>query len=188
MKKGKALIFSAPSGAGKTTIVRYLIEQNPLLEFSISATTRPRRDTEIDGIDYYFLSTHEFQSKIAAGAFLEWEEVYKGNYYGTLRSELERIWDAGRYVIFDVDVEGGLTLKEELGDQALAVFVKVSDLDTLRRRLEFRQSESSSTLAVRLEKAADEMLYESRFDYVLINDDREQALAEAELVTKKFLD
>ena len=187
MKKGKALIFSAPSGAGKTTIVRHLISKFPNLKFSISATTRERRSTEVDGKDYYFLSEDEFRSKIKDNAFLEWEEVYRGNYYGTLKSELSRLWEAGNHVIFDVDVEGGLNLKEALEDQALAVFVKVSDIATLRTRLESRQSESSSTLEVRLKKAAEEMLYEPRFDHVLVNDDMHVALAEAVEVAQDFL-
>ena len=187
MKKGKALIFSAPSGAGKTTIVRHLIQQHPNLEFSISATTRPKRADEVDGRDYYFLSPEEFKNKIQADAFLEWEEVYTNNYYGTLKSELGRIWQEGCHVIFDVDVEGGLKLKKALGDRALAVFVKVTDLEILRQRLESRKSESSSTLEVRLEKAANEMLYEPRFDHVLLNDNMKKALQEAEHLTSHFL-
>jgi len=141
----------------------------------------------VDGQDYYFLSSEEFQNKRDAHAFLEWEEVYSDNYYGTLKSELDRIWAKGCHVIFDVDVEGGLKLKEALGDQALAVFVKVTDINTLRRRLESRKSESTSTLEVRLNKAVNEMLYEPRFDHVLLNDNMQKALREAEEVTKDFL-
>ncbi len=187
MNKGKALIFSAPSGAGKTTIVHHLIKKYPNLSFSISATTRKRRENEIDGVDYHFLTPEEFKKKIDEQAFLEWEEVYSGHYYGTLKTEVEKIWNSGRHVIFDVDVEGGLSLKTALGDQALAVFVKVSDLDTLRKRLESRRSESSSTLAIRMDKAAKEMLYESRFDRSVVNDKIHVALAEAEKMISDFL-
>ncbi len=187
MNKGKALIFSAPSGAGKTTIVHHLIKKYPNLSFSISATTRERRENEIDGVDYHFLTPEEFKKKIDEQAFLEWEEVYSGHYYGTLIAEVEKIWNSGRHVIFDVDVEGGLSLKRALGDQALAVFVKVSDLDTLRKRLESRRSESSSTLAIRMDKAAKEMLYESRFDCSVVNDKIHVALADAEKIISDFL-
>lgn len=187
MIHGKALIFSAPSGAGKTTIVRHLLSKYPALEFSVSATTRKKRQGEIDGKDYYFLSLDSFQSKIQNDQFIEWEQVYDGLFYGTLKEEVDRIWQAGKHVIFDVDVEGGVNLKSFLKDQALAVFVKVSDVQTLRGRLERRKSETDEMLELRVQKAADEMKFENRFDKVLLNDSIEEAFVNAEKMTEDFL-
>lgn len=180
MSEGKALIFSAPSGAGKTTIVRHLMSITSDLDFSISATTRSPREGEQHGKDYYFLDTEDFREKIDSGQFLEWEEVYKGTFYGTLRSELERIWKIGKHVVFDVDVEGGLNLKNALGDRALSIFVKAQDLEVLRKRLQERGSETEESLDRRVQKAKIEMSYEDRYDFVLINDDLETAKIQAE--------
>ncbi len=184
---GKAVIFSAPSGSGKTTIVRYLLDKFQELQFSISATTRAARGYEVDGRDYYFLSWQVFESKIQNEEFLEWEEVYAGVKYGTLKSEVTRIWNQKQSVIFDVDVEGGARLKRKLGSSALAIFVKVPDLDTLRNRLKTRRTESDESLEARVAKASQEMSYERKFDVTIINDNLDDALAEAESIVGKFL-
>lgn len=184
---GKAVIFSAPSGSGKTTIVRYLLDKFQELQFSISATTRVARGYEVDGRDYYFLSWEVFESKIQNEEFLEWEEVYAGVKYGTLKSEVTRIWNRKQSVIFDVDVEGGARLKRKLGSSALAIFVKVPDMETLRNRLKSRRTESDESLEARVAKASQEMSYESKFDVTIINDNLDDALAEAESIVGKFL-
>jgi guanylate kinase len=184
---GKALIFSAPSGSGKTTIVKHLLKTNPDLGFSISASTRDRRGrTEQHGKDYYFLTPEEFKHKIDEGAFIEWEEVYEGNFYGTLKSEIERIWSEGKNVIFDVDVKGGLALKKYFGDKALAVFVKVNSIEVLTERLKDRGTESEQSLSRRLFKANFEMSFQDQFDTVLINDTLETSLAEAQKLYDDF--
>lgn len=187
MNKGKALIFSAPSGAGKTTIVRHLVETIPGLAFSISATTREKRANETEGIDYYFISVSDFRSKIDKREFLEWEQVYDGVYYGTLKSEVERIWNLGKHVIFDVDVEGGIQLKNILGERAISIFVKVNDLTTLRQRLLRRNSESDHSLEERVRKAEREMAFEPQFDRSVLNDNIQNALKEAKELVEKFL-
>lgn len=188
MQNGKAFIFCAPSGSGKTTIVRHLINKYPSLGFSISASTRDRRGrTEQDGKDYYFLTPDEFKQKIDNDEFIEWEEVYEGNYYGTLKSEIDRIWAAGRHVIFDVDVKGGLNLKNYFGDKSLAVFVKVNDMETLKQRLMDRGTESEQSLSRRLYKAKFEMSFQDKFDHILINDDLERSFKEAESLIENFL-
>ncbi len=188
MNAGKAIIFSAPSGAGKTTIVNHLIKKNPKLGFSISACTRDKRGrTEVDGVDYYFLSAQDFKNKIDKNEFVEWEEVYEGNFYGTLKSEIQRIWDSGRHVIFDVDVKGGIKLKEYFGDNALAIFVKVPSLEILEQRLKNRNSESSSSLSQRLYKAKFEMTFEKEFDISLVNEDLETSFKKAEKYVNDFL-
>lgn len=176
---GKCIIVSAPSGAGKTTIVKHLLAQGLGLEFSVSATSRPMRDGEVDGRDYFFLSVDEFKGRIAAGEFVEYEEVYPGRFYGTLRSELERIWGAGHHPIFDVDVVGGLDLKEVYQTRALALFVKPPTLGHLEERLNGRNTETPESLRMRLEKAAHEMTYMDRFDAVIVNAHLEEACAEA---------
>ena len=168
---GKAIIISAPSGAGKTSIVRYLLQEIPQLSFSISATTREKRAHEISDEDYYFLTRNEFQERIDQNAFVEWEEVYEGTRYGTLNSEVHRIWDSGRAVIFDVDVVGGKNLKDQFQDNALAIFISVPDLDTLRERLAGRQTETIESLNQRVAKASAEMEFAGEFDEVVINDD-----------------
>ncbi len=179
--KGKLLIFSAPSGSGKTTIVRHLLDSFPQqLAFSVSACTRPRRDYEVDSRDYYFLSVSEFRERIAHHDFAEWEEVYAGNYYGTLKEEIERLWAEGKHVLFDVDVKGGLKLKEAYRDRALAVFVKVSSEEEIKRRLNFRGTETDETMAVRMAKVRYEASFEKEFDEVLINDNLEVTLQKAE--------
>lgn len=185
--EGKAIIFSAPSGSGKTTIVKHLLKKNPDLGFSISASTRDKRGrTEAHGKDYYFLSPEEFKKKIDDNEFIEWEEVYEGNFYGTLKSEIQRIWDQGKNVIFDVDVKGGLNLKKYFGDKALAVFVKVPTLDVLKDRLSDRGTESSENISRRLFKANFEMSFQDQFDKVLINENLEKSLAEAQQLYEEF--
>jgi guanylate kinase len=184
---GKALIFSAPSGSGKTTIVQHLLNNNPDLGFSISASTRDKRGrTEQDGKDYYFLSPEEFKRKIDNNEFVEWEEVYAGNFYGTLRSEIERIWKEGKNVIFDVDVKGGINLKKYFGDKALAVFVKVPSLEVLKERLQERGTESEESLSRRLFKAKFEMTFQDKFDVVLVNENLNRTLAEAQKIYDQF--
>ncbi len=188
MNAGKAIIFSAPSGAGKTTIVNHLINKIPNLGFSISACTRDKRGrTEVDGVDYYFLSAQDFKNKIDKNEFVEWEEVYEGNFYGTLKSEIQTIWDAGKHVIFDVDVKGGIKLKQYFGENALAIFVKVPSLEILEQRLKSRNSESSSSLSQRLYKAKFEMTFEKEFDFILVNEDLETSLVKAEQLVTDFL-
>ena len=184
---GKAIIFSAPSGSGKTTIVQHLLNNNPDLGFSISASTRDKRGrTEADGKDYYFLSPEAFKKKIDDQEFIEWEEVYEGNFYGTLKSEIQRIWDQGKNVIFDVDVKGGLNLKKYFGDQSLAIFVKVPTLDILKERLNDRGTDSDESISRRLFKANFEMSFQDQFDKVLVNENLETSLAEAQRLYDEF--
>jgi len=188
MHQGKAFIFSAPSGSGKTTIVKHLLEHNSNLGFSISASTRDRRGrNEENGKDYYFLTPHEFKIKIENDEFIEWEEVYPGNYYGTLKSEIERIWAAGRHVIFDVDVKGGLTLKEYFDSKALAVFVKVPSVEVLKERLHVRNTESEDSLSQSLFKASFEMELENECDVTLVTEDLEASLVQAQKLMDDFL-
>ena len=188
MHKGKAIIFSAPSGSGKTTIVKHLLSVNPKLGVSISACTRDKRGrNEVNGKDYYFLTPEDFKDKIDRDEFIEWEEVYAGNFYGTLKSEVERIWDEGRHVIFDVDVKGGLHLKEYFGDRALAVFVKVPSMDELRERLTDRKTETEDSLSQRIFKAKFEMTFEDKFDVTLVNENLEDSLRKAEEMVNDFI-
>ncbi len=184
---GKALIFSAPSGSGKTTIVKHLLANNPDLGFSISASTRDRRGrTEQDGKDYHFLTPEDFKKRIDNDEFIEWEEVYAGNFYGTLKDEIERIWSEGQNVIFDVDVKGGINLKKYFGDKALAVFVKVPSIEILRQRLMERNTESEESLSRRLFKAKFEMSFQDKFDVVLVNEDLDKSLREAQHLYDQF--
>lgn len=185
--KGKLVIFSAPSGSGKTTIVKHLLTKDLGLEFSISATSRAPRKNEEDGKDYYFLSKDKFRERVHHGDFLEWEEVYSGTMYGTLRSEVERIWEKGKHVVFDMDVVGGLNLKSLYGDQALAVFVKPPSMEILEKRLRGRDTESEDKIRQRLAKARKEMGRSDRFDHVLLNNDLETAKREAENLVRIFL-
>lgn len=177
-KSGKCVIFSAPSGAGKTTIVHRLLNEINSLSFSVSACSRVPRSNEKNGIDYYFLSIEEFKNKIEAKDFIEWEEVYKDNFYGTLRSEIERIWNNNKVVIFDVDVVGGLNLKKYFGDKALAIFVKPPSMEVLENRLRSRKTESEDKIQVRINKASIEMERAGEFDYVLLNNDLDRAVGE----------
>lgn len=188
MAEGKTIIFSAPSGSGKTTIVKHLLETNPQLGFSISASTRDKRGrTEVNGKDYYFLTPDEFKKKIDADEFIEWEEVYPGNFYGTLKEEIERIWREGKHVIFDVDVKGGINLKKYFGPRALAVFVKVPSVEVLKDRLTDRKTESEDSLSQRLFKAKFEMGFENEFDITLVNEDLSESLKEAEALVNDFV-
>ena len=189
MGHGKAIIFSAPSGSGKTTIVHHLLKTNPSLGFSISACTRDKRGrNEVHGKDYYFLTPQEFKQHIDTNDFVEWEEVYPGNFYGTLKTEVQRIWDQGKAVIFDVDVKGGLTLKKYFGDDALAVFVRVPSMEDLEKRLTKRHTETEDSMSQRLFKAKFEMSFEDQFDVSLVNDNLEQTLLAAEKLVNDFLD
>ena len=185
--QGKCIIFSAPSGAGKTTIVRYLLKKVKNLEFSVSATSRKKRAYEIDGHDYHFLSVEAFKKCIQDDKFIEWEEVYADNYYGTLKSEIERIWSEEKHVIFDVDVMGGIELKSILGEKALSIFVQPPSFEELETRLRNRGTESPESLHRRLGKAKSELQFASEFDYILVNDTLEIAEKEAELVIQSFL-
>lgn len=184
---GKLLIFSAPSGAGKSTIVNYLLEQNLNLSFSISATSRPPRGTEQNGVEYYFLSPDEFREKIKNNEFLEYEEVYTDRYYGTLKSEIQRIIDNGGNVIFDVDVVGGCNIKKYYGDKALSVFVEPPSVEALRDRLERRGTDSPEVIKDRIAKAEFEMTFAPRFDIIIHNENLEEAKAKALSVVTKFL-
>lgn len=187
MQEGKLVIFSAPSGAGKTTIVHHLLGKIPELEFSISATTRPKRGDEVDGRDYYFISKEEFLHKIAKKEFVEFEEVYTGTFYGTLRSEIERIWSKNKHVIFDIDVEGGLHLKKKFSNQALAVFVQPPSLEVLIERLTGRGTDSAEKLAERIVKADKELKYADRFDVIQKNFDLDTACSEAVELVSNFI-
>ena len=184
---GKCIIFSAPSGAGKTTIVQHLLKQGLNLTFSISACTREPRGQEVNGKDYYFLSIDEFKAKIEEEAFIEWEEVYADHFYGTLKSEINRIWDAGHHVIFDVDVVGGINLKKHFGEKALSLFVMPPSLKALEERLRSRGTDSEERIAKRLGKAKQELITADQFDHIILNDDLNQACEEAVLTVKNFL-
>ncbi|MCL5127435.1 MULTISPECIES: guanylate kinase [unclassified Algibacter] len=187
-KQGKLIVFSAPSGSGKTTIVRHLLGLDKLnLEFSISAASREARGTEIDGTDYYFLSTSEFKSKIKNDEFLEWEEVYRDNFYGTLKTEVERIWAKGKNVIFDIDVSGGLRIKRKFPEETLAIFVKPPSIDELKIRLKKRKTESADKINMRVAKASAELATAPLFDVIVVNDTLEHALEEAETLVSNFV-
>jgi len=180
-KKGKLIVFSAPSGSGKTTIVKHLLSKENLnLEFSISATSREKRGTEEHEKDYYFLSAKAFKDKIKNDDFLEWEEVYRDNFYGTLKTEVERIWALGKHVIFDIDVSGGLRIKRKFPDKTLAIFVKPPSIDELKIRLKKRKTESEDKINMRVAKASAELATAPLFDTIIINDNLEKALLEAE--------
>ena len=185
--QGKLIIFSAPSGAGKTTIVHHLLKVFPQLEFSVSACSRPMRDGETNGVDYYFMPVEEFKKKINDNEFIEWEEVYKDNFYGTLKIEIDRIWKKGKHVIFDVDVIGGLNLKNKFADRALAIFVMPPSIQDLETRLKSRETETPESITRRIGKAENELKTADLFDIVILNDKLENAFAEAEKVISKFI-
>jgi guanylate kinase len=184
---GKCIIFSAPSGAGKTTIVHALLAAQLGLEFSVSACSRDPRPNEINGKDYYFLGIEGFKEKIGEAAFLEWQEVYTDNFYGTLKAEIERIWSAGHAVIFDVDVVGGLNLKRIFGDQALAVFVQPPSEEELEKRLRYRSTETEDKIQQRLRKSGQELSRAKEFDFILVNEDLQVAIEQAKNVVTSFL-
>ena len=188
MNNGKLIVFSAPSGSGKTTIVRHLLEQKELnLEFSISATSREKRGEEVDGKDYYFLSAKEFKNKIKNEEFLEWEEVYRDNFYGTLKTEVKRIWKLGKHVIFDIDVSGGLRIKRKFPKETLAVFVKPPSIDELKIRLKKRKTESEDKINMRVAKASAELATAPLFDVIIENDNLDIALKEAHSLVSDFI-
>ena len=187
-QNGKCIIFSAPSGAGKTTIVHHLLLKNLGLEFSISACSRDPRPNEVDKKDYHFLGIDGFKDKIKEQAFVEWEEVYTNNFYGTLKSEMERIWSEGKAVIFDVDVIGGLNIKKQFGDNAYSIFVKPPSYEELEKRLRGRSTESEDKINQRMEKASKELAFSSEFDCILINDNLDEACVKAEQLVIDFLE
>lgn len=186
-RQGKLVIFSAPSGSGKTTIVRRVLPMLPRLAFSVSATSRQMRPGEQDGRDYYFLTADDFRKAVAAGEFLEYEEVYAGQFYGTLKSELSRIWARNQDVVFDVDVKGGLRIKEQFPQQSLAIFIQPPSVAELKRRLEGRGTETPETLKKRLDRAEEELSFAPRFDLCIVNDDLERAVAEVQAAVMAFL-
>lgn len=186
--KEKLIIVSAPSGAGKTSIVRYLLEQMPELKFSVSATTRTKRNYEVDGQDYYYFSVEQFKEHIAHEDFLEWQEVYPNQFYGTLKNEVNRIWAKGCSVIFDVDVFGGLNIKKYYGEQALSIFIKPPTMDELACRLQNRGTEDETSLQKRLDKAEYELSFANRFDAIVLNDDLHTAQVEMVNLVQSFLE
>jgi len=188
LEQGKLIVFSAPSGSGKTTLVRHLITQKDLnLDFSISATSRKRRGNEINGKDYHFISLEDFKKHIDKGEFVEWEEVYQNNFYGTLKSEIERIWSEGKHVIFDIDVVGGTRIKKKYPEQTLAVFVQPPSIEEMELRLRNRKTDSEEKILERVQKAERELKFSSQFDIVLVNDDLEKAKKKAYRVVKNFI-
>ena len=185
--KGKLIIISAPSGAGKTTIVKHLLNSDLSLEFSVSATTRSPRPGERDGEDYYFFSIEEFRKRVRNDEFVEWEEVYKDHFYGTLKSEIDRIWNKGSHVIFDVDAKGGITLKNKFGNQAAALFIMPPSVSELEMRLMNRGKDSPEKIKMRVEKASNEMKLANQFDFVIVNRELDRALTEAVAIVSSFL-
>lgn len=189
MKKGKLIVFSAPSGSGKTTIVKHLLEQKELnLAFSVSAASREPRSHEVNGKDYHFMSIRDFKNHIKADDFLEWEEVYRDNFYGTLKSEVQKLWDEGKNVIFDIDVSGGLRIKKKFPDQTLAVFVKPPSIDELKIRLKKRSTESDDKINMRIAKASAELATAPQFDVIIKNNDLDTAKREAYELVKNFIE
>lgn len=186
-ENGKCVIFSAPSGAGKTTIVRYLLRNLDELAFSISAASRKPRGREENGIDYHFFSVGAFKEKIESDEFVEWEEVYKDNFYGTLKAEVLRKWETGKTVLFDVDAIGGLNLKRIFGEKALAIFIKPPSLFVLEQRLKNRRTETPEQIKIRLDKANEELSHAEKFDYVLLNDNLEKACYEIKAIVADFI-
>lgn len=187
MAEEKLVVITAPSGAGKTTIAKYLLRQFPLLDFSVSATTRAQRIEEMNGKDYYFITPQEFKKKIDHNEFVEWEEVYPGTFYGTLKSELERLWSNGRTALFDVDVKGAIHLKQKFPDKTLTIFIKPPSYESLVHRLRRRATETHEKIEERINKAGNELQHEPHFDVVIVNENLEKALIEAEDAVKKFM-
>lgn len=187
MDNRKAVIFSAPSGSGKSTIVSHILKLHPELRFSVSAASRAPRGDEKNGVAYWFISSDEFRKRIADNEFVEYEEVYPGSFYGTLKSEVERIWDNGDAIIFDVDVKGGVNLKKYFGDRALSVFIQAPSVEVLRQRLVSRATDSPEAIERRVAKAAEEMTYADKFDHIIVNDDLQKAYADAERLVSDFL-
>ena len=185
--KDMLVIVSAPSGAGKTTIVKKLLEAFPDLKFSVSACSRPKRINETEGLDYYFISSEEFRKKIINNEFLEWQEVYKGSYYGTLKNEVNRIWNQNNYVIFDIDVIGGLNIKKMYNDKALSIFIMPPSIELLEERLRKRLTDNEESIKIRVEKARKEMEFANNFDNIIVNDDISKATDIAISLVKKFL-
>jgi guanylate kinase len=185
--QGKLILFCGPSGSGKTTIVHHLLQNFPQLSFSISATTRAKRANEVNGVDYYFLSAKEFKQKISNNEFVEWEEVYADVFYGTLKSEVERIWKENKTVVFDVDVEGGLNIKKLFGKNLLTVFVRPPSVEELRKRIKNRGSETEESFKLRVTKAEFELSYSDKFDHVIVNDTLDEALIDANKLSNSFL-
>ncbi len=186
-KMNKVIIFSAPSGSGKTTLVKYALEQFPELEFSISCTTRQPRGSEIHAVDYHFISPDEFRQKISDDAFVEYEEVYTDKYYGTLKSEVEKIWNNQKVVIFDVDVKGGISLKKYFKEKALSIFIEPPSIEELERRLISRNTDDAETIRTRVAKAGEEMLYAKDFDVIVINENLDQAKKEIKTLIENFI-
>ncbi|TRZ76191.1 MAG: guanylate kinase [Bacteroidetes bacterium] len=184
----KAVIISAPSGAGKTTIVRHLLSEFPGLEFSISACSRPKRGKEAEGKDYYFITTGQFRDKISKDEFIEWQEVYPGSYYGTLKSEMDRIWSEGKTPIFDVDVFGGINLKKYFGDTALAIFIQPPSREELENRLRHRGTENEKNIQTRLNKVDKELTYAGTFDRIIVNDEFPSSSSKVTELVAEFLD
>ncbi len=184
---GKAILFSAPSGCGKTTIIKELMQYFDCFDFSISATSRAPRGEEVDGKDYYFLSHDEFKARAAQGDFLEWEEVYQGTCYGTLKSEVKRIWDMGKVIVFDVDVNGGRNIKEYFGGDALSIFVMPPSVEVLEQRLRSRGTDSEEAIVKRLARSAEELKQAPHFDVTIVNDDLQRAVKETRQVIDAFL-
>lgn len=184
----KVIIFSAPSGSGKTTLVKHSLETFPELQFSISCTTRQPRGSEVHSIDYHFISPEEFRQKISKDEFVEFEEVYTDKYYGTLKSEVEKIWNQGKVVIFDVDVKGGISLKKYFGDTALSIFIEPPSIEELERRLISRNTDDEETIKIRVSKAEEELSYAGEFDKIVINSDLNEAKSEIENLIKTFID
>lgn len=187
-KFGKMIAITAPSGAGKTTIVKHLLSQYNDLAFSVSATTREKRKSEEHGKDYYFLSKTEFEEKVQFGDFVEWEEVYEGQYYGTLRSEVDRLWEDGKNVLFDIEVKGATSLKKAFGNRCMAIFIEPPSLNILIERLKNRKTESEDSLRKRIKRVKEELGYANSFDQIIVNDVLETALKDAELMVESFLD
>ncbi|MFT6333319.1 MAG: guanylate kinase [Halioglobus sp.] len=186
-KEGKMFIFTAPSGAGKTTIVRHLLKTYGFLDFSVSATTRDMRDYEVDGKDYYFLTPQEFRTRVANEEFIEWEEVYEDQYYGTLKSEVDRVWESGKHIVFDIEVKGATNIKNLYGDKCQAIFIKPPSLEILIERLTNRKTESEASLKKRIARVKREMAYQDSFDAILVNDLLQVALKEAEFMVETFV-